>query len=186
MQSFQIKSNRAGHFIVLLLVLLLMFVAFWAFFIKEEPLELDATGVIILSIVAVIGGACIFFAVKMIIQKPAVITINENGFEYNPGGISSGFTPWSNVADIKPIQMRTIHGNLNGPVWEEALGIKLKDSSLYRKQFNPLLRSLMGFNKNMYDADIFFRLSSFGKQADEVCRLMLQTWQNRSQIGKDK
>lgn len=183
MQSFQIKSNRTGHVIVVLLVLLLMFIVCWAFFIREQPLQLDATGVIILSVVAVIGGMCLFFGVKTIIQNPVVITINENGFEYNPGGISSGFTPWSNVADIKPVNMRTIHGNLNGPVWEQALGIKLKDPSLYTKQFNPLVRGLMSLNKRMYDADIFFRLSSFGKQAEEVRRLMLQNWQTQS--GKD-
>lgn len=176
MQKFKIKSNRIGHFIVVLVVLLLIAVVIWALLIKEDPSNINFTGIIILTIVTVIGSVVLFMALKMIIQNPAVITIDDKGFEYNPGGVSSGFVPWSNVGEIKLVNMRTVHGNLNGVVWETALAVKLKDPALYTKQFNPFIKGLMGLNKNMYDADIFFRLSSFGKQAEAVHQLMLRNW----------
>lgn len=176
MHTFRIKNNRAGHFIVILAVLLLMSIAAWAFFFKEEPIALDTTAIIILTIIGSIGSVCIFMALKMIIINPDVLMMDEKGFEYNPGGVSSGFMHWTNVAEIKFVDVRTTQGQLNGPVWERALTIKLKNPSLYRNQFNPFLRGLMGLNKKMYDGDIFFRLSSFGEQAEEVHTLMMKYW----------
>lgn len=176
MHTFRIKNNRAGHFIVILAVLLLMSIVVWAFFFKEDPVPFEGTGLIIISIIGIIGAVVLFMAIRMIIVNPDVIVINEKGFEYNPGGVSSGFMQWTNVAEIKYVDVRTTQGQLNGPVWERALTIKLKDASLYRDQFNPLMKGLMSLNKTMYDGDIFFRLSSFGKQGEEVFSLMMKYW----------
>jgi hypothetical protein len=176
MHNFRIKNNKAAHFIILLAVLLLMSIAVWAFFIKEDPVALEGTAITILLIIGGIGSVCVFMALKMIIQNPDVLLMNEKGFEYNPGGVSSGFMHWTNVADIKFVDVKTTHGQLNGPVWERTLVIKLKDPSLYQDQFNTVMKGLMNLNKNMYDGDIFFRLSSFGKQADEVHALMMKYW----------
>jgi|GEM_PF-1665122 len=176
MYHFKIKNNRAGHFIVLLAVLLLMFIAVWAFFIKEDPVAIDGTPLFILVPIGAIGAVCIYMALKNIIQNPDVLVMDEKGFEYNPGGVSSGFMHWTNVAEIKYVDVRTIHGQLNGAVWERALAMKLKDPSVYQDQFNPLIKGLMNLNKDMYDGDIFFRLSSFGKQAEEIHALMMKYW----------
>lgn len=177
MHHFRIKNKRAPHIIIILAVLLLMYIVFWAFFLKEEPLEIDTTAVIIMSAVGGIGSVCLFMAIKIMIRNPDVLLMNEKGFEYNPGGVSSGFMEWTNVAEIKYVDVRTTHGQLNGPVWERTLAVTLKDPSLYTNQFNPLMRGLMHLNKKMYEGDIFFRLSSFGKQAEEVHKLMMQYWE---------
>ncbi len=177
MQTFKIKNNRLGHLIVLLAVLLLMGVTFWAFFLKEEPIEFKGGGIIIAVIIGGIGGMVLFMALRAIILNPDVLVINKRGFEYNPGGVSSGFMEWTNVAEIKFTQVRTTQGQLPGPIWEKVLAIKFKDPSVYTHQFNPLMRGLMNLNKNMYDADMFFRLSSFGNQVNEVHELMLRYWE---------
>ncbi len=182
MHNFRIKNNRAGHFIVVLAVLLLMAVAFWAFFLKEDPIPIEGGSIIILIIIGGIGTVVLFMAMKMIIQNPDVFFMNEKGFEYNPGGVSSGFMEWTNVADIKFVDVRTQQAQLHGPIWERTLAIKLKDSSVYRNQFNPLMKGLMKVNEKMYDVDIFFRLSSFGKQGEEVYTLMMKYWKE-SQKG---
>lgn len=184
MQNFRIKNNRAGHVIILLATLLLMFIVFWAFVLKDNPLQLNAGGVAIILIIGIIGSVCIFMSIKMLVLNPDVIMLNEKGFEYNPGGISSGFMLWSNVDEIKFVDVRTTEGQLNGPIWEQTLAIKLKDTSLYRNQFNSVFKGLMGLNKKMYDADIFFRLSSFGTQAEEVHALMMQYWIESKNAGK--
>lgn len=176
MKTFQIKQNLLGHLIASLAVLLLMSITFWAFFLKDEPVDFGQGGIIIISIIGIIGSLVLYMSIKMMIQQPPVITINENGFEYNPGGVSSGWIPWTNVAEIKSVEVRTQQGNLNGPIWERTLAVKLKDPAPYRDQYNVLLRGLMKLNDKMYDADIFFRMSSFGKQVDEVITLMHEHW----------
>ncbi len=177
MHTFKIKNNRLGHVIILVAVLFLMGVTFWAFFLKEEPVEFKGGGIIIALIIGGIGGVVLFMALRAIILNPDVLLINEKGFEYNPGGISSGFMEWTNVAEIKFTEVRTQQGQLPGPIWEKVLAIKFKDPSIYTHQYNPLLRGLMHINKNMYDADMFFRLSSFGNKVDEVHTLMMKYWE---------
>lgn len=176
MNSFTIKPKIIVHIIALLAVLLLMGTTAWAFFWKEKPLEIAGPAIIIISIIGGIGSVIIFFVLKIIITRPAVITIDENGFEYNPGGVSSGWVTWSNVAEIKEVEVRTQKGVMNGPFMETTLAIKLKDPDLYRNRFNPIIRGLMKLNDKMYDADIFFRISNFGKEADTVKMLMMQYW----------
>ncbi len=176
MHNFTIKNNRAGHFIVLAAVLLLMSITSWAFFFKEEPIKIEGESIFILIIIGGIGSVVLVMALKMMVQNPDVLVINENGFAYNPGGVSSGFMEWKNVAEIKFTEVRTTVGQLPGPVWERVLAIKFKDPSIYQEQYNPIVKGLMNLNKNMYDADIFFRLSTFGNKGDEVYSLMSRYW----------
>lgn len=183
MQVFKIKNNRLGHLIVLVAVLLLMGITFWAFFLKVEPLELNGGGLVIALMIGGIGAVVLFMSLRAIILNPDVLIVNEKGFEYNPGGVSSGFMEWTNVAEIKFMEVRTTQGQLPGPIWEKVLAIKFKDPSLYTNQFNPLLKGLMHLNKNMYDADMFFRLSSFGSKVNEVHELMLQYWNKTKNVS---
>jgi hypothetical protein len=185
MQQFKIKNNRLGHVIVILTVLLLMTITFWAFFLKADPIEMIGGSIFILFIIGGIGSVVLFMALRAIILNPDVLVVNEKGFEYNPGGISSGFMEWTNVAEIKFMEVRMNPGQLSGPIWERVLAIKFKDPTLYSNQFNPLMKGLMNLNKNMYDADMFFRLSSFGKQVEEVYELMIKCW-NESNNGLSK
>jgi hypothetical protein len=172
MESFQIKRKILPDLVVVLATLLLISVVGWAFFLKEDPIPLAGPAIIIFFIIGGIGTLVLFFAFKMIIRRPATITINQEGFEYNPGGVSTGFIPWTNVAEIKEVEVRTQKTNSSGPVWETTLGIKLKEPAPYRNQYPSIIRGLMKVNDNMYDADIFFRLTDFGNQVDEVKTLM--------------
>ena len=183
MQEFKIKNNRLGHVIILIPVLLLIGITFWAFFLKEDPIEFEGGAIIIAVIIGGIGSVVLFMALRSIILNPDVLVINEKGFEYNPGGVSSGFMEWTNVAEIKFTDVRTQQGQLPGPIWEKVLAIKFKDPTLYTHQYNPLLRGLMHINKNMYDADMFFRLSSFGNKVDEVYALMMKYWNESKTIA---
>jgi hypothetical protein len=182
MQQFKIKNNRLGHVIVLLVVILLMSITFWAFFFKDEPIEIMGGSIFILIIIGGIGSVVLFMSVRAIVLNPDILVISEKGFEYNPGGISSGFMEWTNVAEIKFIEVKTNPGQLSGPIWERVLAIKFKDPALYNNQFIPAMRMLMDLNKKMYDADMFFRLSSFGKQGEEVYQLMMKCWNENNNV----
>jgi hypothetical protein len=183
MHTFKRKNNRAGHIIILIAVLFLMSVTGWAFFMKEEPIPLEGNGLIIASVIGVIGAVVVFMSLKNIITDPTLLTLTEDGFEYNPSGVSSGFMHWKNVAELKFVDVRTQQGQLNGPIWEQTLAIKFKDPSLYRDQFNAVMKGLMKVNESMYDADMFFRLSDFGKQSEEIYQLMMKYWNQSKNVS---
>ena len=174
MDSLQIKRKILPDLVVVLATLLLMGVVGWAFFLKEEPIPLAGPAIFIFFIIGGIGLVVLFFAFKMIIRRPAIITINQEGFEYNPGGVSTGFISWTNVAEVKEVIVRTDNQGSSSPMWETTLGIRLKDPIPFRNQYHSIIRGLMNENEKMYDADIFFRLTDFGKQVDEVKTLMFK------------
>lgn len=181
MQQFKIRNNRLGHVIVLLAVILLMSITFWAFFFKDDPVEITGVSLFIMIIIGGIGSVVLFTSVRAIMLNPDILVINEKGFEYNPGGISSGFIEWTNVAEIKFIEVITNNYRIAG--LERVLAIKFKDPTLYNNQFNPAIRILINLNKKIYDADMFFRLSSFGKQAEEVNELMMNCWNENNNVS---
>ena len=181
MQQFKIKNNRLGHVIVLLAVILLMSITFWAFFFNDDPVEITGVSLFIMIIIGGIGSVVLFMSVRAIILNPDILVINEKGFEYNPGGISSGFMEWTNVAEIKFIEVITNNKRIAGI--ERVLAIKFKDPSLYYNQFNPAIRILINLNKEMYDADMFFRLSGFGKQAEEVNEFIMNCWNENNNVS---
>ena len=174
MDSLQIKSRIIVHIIAILGAVFLMGVVIWALFFKEEPMSLIGPGLIIAVIIGSIGSVIIYMAGKMILTRPPIITIDATGFEYNPGGVSTGHIPWSAVAAVKEVEVLTSGLSRSGPIPELTLGIKLKDPEAYKAQYNAMLRGLMDINQDMYDADIFFRLSDFGKQKEEVKKLMFR------------
>lgn len=172
MRELRIRPNLWGHAIALFFTIVLMILTYWAMFIQNTE-KFTTTMYIISLVIFSIGTVIIFKSIQIFIKRPDVILINGQGFEYNPGGVSSGFIPWSNVLEVRRVDVRTEGGNIGGPVWETTLAVKLKVPGDYTKHFNFLMKPLLKINQNLYDADIFMRISSFGKQAKEVETLMM-------------
>lgn len=177
MHTLEIKRPWYSDLLIAFFTLLLMGVVVWAFFIKEDPIPIAGPAIIILLIIMGIGSVILFFAWRMHSSHTPILSVDLSGFEYNPGGVSTGFVFWWNVAEIKEVEVRTTRGDLPGMVWELTLAVKLKDPTEYTQQFNAFIRGLMQLNDKMYDADIFFRLSDFGKQREEVKALMIRNWE---------
>lgn len=172
MNEVRIKAKVWPHIVIAGFVLLLMTVVLWGLYLREDAPEPGTTDLIITAAVFGIGAIILFFIVRILINRPDVIYINEHGFSYNPGGVSSGFIPWENVAEIKMVNVNTTQGSLPGPVLETAIGIKLKDPEKYRIFSSPLFRPLLKLNKSMYDVDLFIRISDLGEQREEAMRLL--------------
>ena len=163
--------------IMLVVALGLVALSFWGVFRSEAEQPPNAMAYTILTVISVIAAVIVYFAVKILITRPDIMRINEKGFEYNPSGVSSGFIEWSNVQEIKRAQVRTQQGQLNGPVWETAIGVKLKDPTPYKAQFTVLIQKLMELNTEMYDVDLWIRISSLGNDAEKAEALLLKRGQ---------
>ena len=175
-EQLVIRNSRLGHLIILLALLLLSSVVLWAFFFKEQPFQKGSVGMFICIISSILICVMLYFNLKMIIKNPAVITINEQGFEYNPGGISSGWIPWSNVQEIKFVDVRTSSQNPENIKFKTAIAVKLNDNTTYLNQYNFALKALIKLNTEKYNADILFRKSDFGKKYNEVYDLVNRYW----------
>ena len=174
MNEIRIRPVVWPHLLITPIALGLAATAYWAFFLKEDADPPGTEAYLVTGGMALIALTIVFFAMKLVIKRPDVILVNDQGFEYNPGGVSSGFVYWTDVLEVKRVAVRTTAGDAPGPVWETTLAVKLKDPAAYRGQFNPFLRGLMNLNEKMYDADIFIRIGSLGKQAEAVERLMMR------------
>ena len=172
MNEVRIKAKVWPHIVIAGFVLLLMTVVLWGLYLRDDAPEPGTTDLIITAAVFGIGALILFFIVRILITRPDVIYINENGFSYNPGGVSSGFITWENVAEIKKLNVYTTQGTLPGPILETAIGVKLKDPEQYRIMSSPLFRPFLELNKSMYDVDLFIRISDLGKQKEEAEKLL--------------
>lgn len=177
MKEFRIRTKPVPHVILLMMALGLVAVSYWGVFWSEDAQPPGTTAYTIVTVMSVIGAVILYFSLKIIITRPDIIRINEKGFEYNPSGVSSGFIEWSNVQEIKRAQVRTQQGQLNGPVWETAIGVKLKDPTPYKAQFNILIRKLIEVNTDMYDVDLWIRISSLGKDSEKAEALLMKRGQ---------
>lgn len=180
MNELRIKPKPIVHVLIALVVILMMMVTWWGLYLREDAPEPDTTSYIITILVVGIGSLILFFIARILIMHPDVLYINDKGFSYNPGGVSSGFIHWEDVQEIKQVNVNTTHGNLPGPVMETAIGIKLKDPEKYRVYSYALLRPLLKLNKNMYDVDLLIRISDLGKHRQEAEEL-LQKFGNNDQ-----
>lgn len=174
MNEIRIRPLVWPHLIFMLIAIGLAYTPYWAFFLKEDADVPDTMAYLITGGMWAITAGILFFGLKIVIKRPDVILVNDKGFEYNPGGVSSGFVYWADVLEVKRVAVRATAGDAPGPVWETTLAVKMKDATAYRGHFNPFLRGLMHLNEKMYDADIFIRISSLGKQAEAVERLMMK------------
>ncbi|RYF88385.1 MAG: hypothetical protein EOO03_08535 [Chitinophagaceae bacterium] len=168
MDELRIKHKPIAHALLALIITGIVLATYWFLFWQTDAPLVDTTSYIIATVVTVIAALTLFFILRIVILKPDVLYMNEDGFEYNPGGVSSGFITWKNVQEVKHIKIRTSQGGINALVWELTIAIKLKDPGEYKPSSNKLLKPLLQLNTSLYDAHLFVRLSDTGNRLEDV------------------
>lgn len=98
--------------------------------------------------------------------------VNEQGFEYNPSGQSTGFILWTDVERVAELSVTTNTTRVMDK--ETALGVWLKDPEAYYKKWNIVVHKLMQLNEKMYGATVLIQPSSLGKDYERVRQLFLE------------
>ncbi len=132
----------------------------------------DITFEIVAGLVITVGTFLILYFLKQFFTNPVIIHLTDEGLEYIPAGVSTKFIKWSEIREIKEVNVRVVRGNV--PALETALGLTLKDPEGYRQQFNAALAGLMKLNEKMYGATVLIQPSSFGKKYPEVKKIITQ------------
>ena len=169
MDEIKIKPPRFSYLIPIPFILFLMGIFYWVAFEKEDEEEVGTGLKIIAVLVLIVGSFLLYQFTRQFIRVPVILLMNNQGFEYNPAGVSSQFIGWEEVAKVEEVSVRVLRGRNTGG-WETALGVWLKDPGTYRSRMNAALGFLVKQNEKMYGATLLIEPASLGKEYEEVRR----------------
>jgi hypothetical protein len=161
---YEIRYNRFYSLLPVPFIIGLISVFIYFLFIKQDDSYENRVPVImyfVFGFVTLVGMFLIFQFSKQFLKPRPLFKMDEEGMEYNEGGIGTGKLPWKEIREIKEIEIRSTKGRR--PNTETVLGVFLKDPEKYRLDKNPLLGKLMKVSDNMYDTSIFISPGTFGK-----------------------
>lgn len=104
------------------------------------------------------------------IKNPWYFRMDEEGFEYSPGGISSGVVKWSEVERLDYTTVK--QGGPVSPTHLRVLGVYLKDPASYISRQPLALHALLEARKFDSGTPLVFQQREFGSRHDQVVAQM--------------
>lgn len=171
MESIEIKPNRFSFLIPLPLIALLMYVFIRIIFQhnNHEP-KLPTMMYVVGGFVCAAGTFLFIYFFKSFCKPHVIIRLDNNGFEYKPAGASFGFIQWTEVEDIRDVQVLSNNGRQARTVI--CLGVALKNPKEFRKKFSWFKRNTLGANESMYGVSVLIQPSTLGKRFAGVKQIM--------------
>jgi hypothetical protein len=161
---YEIKYNRYYNLLPLPFIIGLMTVFVYFVFIKQEDADgqkVPAVFFAVFGFVMLVGLFLIYQFAKQFFKPRALFYMDEEGMEYNEGGIGTGKLQWKEIYEIKEIEIKSTKGRRQNT--ETVLGVILKDPEKYRSNKNHFLGKLMKVSDDMYNTSILISPGTFGK-----------------------
>ncbi len=171
MTPIEIKAKRISYLVPLPFILLLMFL-FYKYAIVNSGEGNDKVFFIVGIFVVGVGAFLAGYFTLQFFRNPAILRANEQGFEYNPAGVSLGFIPWKDVSGFEEVMVRVVRGDV--PTHEQALAIILKDPEQYRKRFTKPVSLLMAASEKINKGTILIEHASMQGRYEEFKALLEQ------------
>lgn len=135
----------------------------------ETEGEIDLMGKLIFGFFTFVGIFLIGVFSYRLVKNPWTFRMTDEGFEYNPAGVSSGFIRWEDVAEIKYVPVMT---NRGGPTQIMTVGVILKDPHSYIARYPTALGALFEYRKYESETPLVFLYKEFGRDHDRVVAMM--------------
>ncbi|MBU3714849.1 MAG: hypothetical protein FGM46_07865 [Ferruginibacter sp.] len=119
---------------------------------------------------AVSAFLMIAFTVQMI-KNPSIFTISDEGFVYNPAGVSSGLILWSDIIEIRETDVIVKRGNKNTGT-EKVFAVILKNPDQYIQQKSAALRPLLRLRLKMSNTPLILNIADLGKNPGDVIAIL--------------
>ncbi len=119
---------------------------------------------------AVSAFLMIAFIVQMI-KNPSIFTISDEGFVYNPAGVSSGLILWSDIIEIRETAVIVKRGKKN-PGTEKVFAVMLKNPDQYIQQKSAVLRPLLRLRLKMSNTPLILNIADLGKNQGDVIPIL--------------
>lgn len=127
----------------------------------------------------VLFGAFTLIAVFMsgvllyrLIRNPWTFRLTDEGFIYNPAGVSTGLIRWTDIVEIRDVPVTTQNSVVGGQAPLMTTGIILKDPHSYIARYPAALGVLFEFRKYDSGTPLVFQFKEFGRDHDKVIALM--------------
>lgn len=167
----EIRFNRYYYLITLPFILLLMGL-FYHFVLSPEAVVEDRMFYYVAIGVQVVGAFLAFQCVRQFMKAPVIFRMDQEGFEYNPAGVSSGLVRWKEIQAVEEIDIRTADGN--APNRTKVLSVKLKDPRAFRSKYNFLIKSALALSEEVNNTSIMIEPAALGKQYEEIREIMIR------------
>lgn len=173
MPPFEFRIPRWIHLLCLvptvgltLLFLDLVFLPDAGLLPLETGEEIDTMGKVIFGFFTFVGIFLTGVFAWRFVKNPLIFRMDDEGFEYNPAGVSSGFVRWVDVEKLDYTQVKV--GRPGGTQFMKVLGVYLKDPATYINRQPMALHAL--FEARRYDSGtpLVFNSGEFGRQHDRI------------------
>lgn len=184
---YEKRAPRWIHFICLLLTIVLVGTMAYFVFLQEpsshpfeQSEEIDAGGKMIFGFLILIGVFMTGVFAYRLLKNPAYFVITEEGFEYSPGGVSTGLIRWGDIAEFREENVITSHSGIGGPAIEVALSVVLRNPEEYVARYPKVLKPLFAVRQAMNSSPLLMRPSDFGRDYQSILTIMREQVQRHS------
>jgi len=181
---YDVRAPRWAHFVCLVPTIALTGFMTWFVFLQEhEPdafgrtQEIDLAGKFIFGFFVLIGVFLIGVFAYRLFANPPFFVMYEDGFEYSPGGVSTGLIKWSDVVELRDETVVTSVGDV-GPARMSVTAVVLRSPQEYMARFPAALEPLFKLRMKMNSSPILITKSEFGREHDALLAIM------REQVAK--
>jgi len=139
-------------------------------FPAETKEQIDPVGRLILGLLSLVGAFLAGVFLYRVVKSPVWFRMDERGFEYSPGGISTGFIPWTDVERIDDVPV--LQGGAGGARTVRALGVHLKDPASYIARQPHALHVLFEQRRYHSGTPLVIAAGDFGSERERVVTTM--------------
>ncbi|MBA4137497.1 MAG: hypothetical protein C0518_09300 [Opitutus sp.] len=177
MSSFEYRPPRWPQLIVLVATVALTAVFIDVIFLPEkellpfefEPVEVGLFEQVMFGTFTLIGVFFTGVTLYRLIRRPVTFRLTDDGFEYAPAGVSTGWVRWADVEELKYTTVATGNGDQNR---RKVLGVYLKDPRSFIARRPLALHALFEMRQFQSGTPLVFQSGEFGREHDRIVAMM--------------
>jgi hypothetical protein len=181
----EVRASRWVHLATLIPTISLTSLVLYFIFLRTPQVDAfgDTTAIgtdfkVVGGIMVLVGLGLSGFFARRLITRPASFMMTDEGFEYSPGGVSTGLVRWSDVVALKEETVLT-SGSGIAPRRDPALAVVLRDPDAYIARYPAPLRPLLAMRAKMNSSPLVVRPADLGAEYERV-KGMMQEQVNRN------
>lgn len=127
-----------------------------------------------------IGIFMIGVTIYRLVKNPPYFVMTEEGFEYSPGGVSTGLIRWGDIAELREENVITDRGGIGGPAFEVAVAVVLRNPEEYVARFPAALKPLFVLRGKLNSSPLLMRPSDLGRDYQSIMTIMREQVQQHA------
>jgi len=174
---YERRTPRWVHLVVLVATIGLTAAMAWFGLLREvEPdafgrtEEIDPVGKVIFGFFVLIGVFLSGVFGYRLVRNPPYFVMYPDGFEYAPGGVSTGLIKWTDVQELR--DETVLQGGPSGPVRQPVTAVVLRNTAEYIERFPAALKPLFAARMAMNSSPILISKAEFGRDHTAILTVM--------------